>query len=120
MKIFVYGTLKRDGGAYSLMEAAEGKFLKTVRTTKDYELFVTDGGFPGMKKRLTEVEGNGVLGEVFEVNPSKTGRMDGYEGIPYLFQRKTVELEDGDTALAYVFNHEVDPANLVTAGVWNN
>lgn len=90
--VFVYGTLKRDGGNYSVMQEAGGSFVCSATTTQPHIMEVH--GLP----YLFEGSGEGhlVKGEVFCVTkPGGLERLDRLEGHPTLYERKPLRVTDG-------------------------
>lgn len=116
-RVFVYGTLKRGHSANIMIVQNYGTFVKEARTAPNYALYC-NGSFPGMKE--TDIEGEGVLGEVFEVPGEAFEVLDRYECVrDGLFRREEIELEDGSKAFAYLYNHPVAERELITNGVWH-
>lgn len=100
--LFVYGTLKRGHGAHGLLtEECGARFLRQARTTKDYALLGMSY-FPGMVRHPSP---KGVLGELYELDSiNHLAPVDRYEGVPSLFTREIIELEDGTRTYAYLYN----------------
>lgn len=117
-KIFVYGTLKRNFAAENLMKQVGATFVREARTTPNYRLLCV-GWFPGMVN-VEDQEGDrpGVLGEVYEIDPSRFGPLDSYEGTPTLFRREEIELADGEKVNTYLFNGVPDQYDEVQTGIW--
>jgi gamma-glutamylaminecyclotransferase len=87
-KLFVYGTLKRDGGNHHYL--ASQRFLGAARTSPGYRLFEV-GGFPGMVPFLSDERG--VTGEVWEVDDAGLAILDEFEGVHEgLYRRERVPL----------------------------
>jgi gamma-glutamylcyclotransferase (GGCT)/AIG2-like uncharacterized protein YtfP len=79
MKLYVYGTLKRDGcAAYLLTEA---HFLGEVATAPHYRLY-SAGWFPVMVE--SEDYGQSIQGELWEISETLLPRLDHYEGSGYV------------------------------------
>lgn len=103
MRLFVYGTLKRDCRAHILMKTSGACYIGDVKTTTKYHMY-NIGCFPGIVENEEEI-GNGVQGELYEIDEAMTGELDKYEGIEHgLFKKATIELEDGSQAVAYLYN----------------
>jgi gamma-glutamylcyclotransferase (GGCT)/AIG2-like uncharacterized protein YtfP len=117
MRIFVYGTLRRNQTAYHLMEDANAEYLGEARTTNDYILYnVYD--FPGMIKSHS-LRLNGVRGELFEVDENNMRKINRYECVESnLFKRDVVELVDGTQAIAYFYNQDISESTLIESGIW--
>lgn len=119
MRVFVYGTLKADGHANGLMRDAGAKFICETRTSEDYRLFDV-GGFPGLRRTNGDSPG-GVSGEVWDVPPGNFRDLDYYEGIENgLFRKEEIDLFDGSSAMAYIFNRAIDTRRQIKSGVWEN
>ena len=117
-KVFVYGTLRKNQSAHSLIKKAPGHFLKQLRTAPKYHLFDV-GSFPGMVEDETEI-GPGILGELYEVPESAFRDLDRYECVNTgLFRRAEVLLEDGSTANAYIFTSNMNNAQKIESGIWS-
>ncbi len=113
MKLFVYGSLKKDGSAHYLLKTA--KFIKSIRTTKDYQLY-SISWFPGMVKQSSD---NGVLGELYDL-PDEDSKalqaLDRYEGP--CFTKTEIDLEDGSKTFTYLFNQSILDCKPVVDGIW--
>lgn len=76
MRIFVYGTLKRDHSNHGYLRGQQ--FIGMAMTQPRYRLHDL-GGFPGMV--LDEREGTSIHGEVWEVDAECLARLDVLEDI---------------------------------------
>ncbi len=114
-KIFVYGTLKKGHRAHNFLEEHNAVFLKEVSTHPEYHLYKL-GWFPGMV--LDEHIRGGVRGELYEVSEECLERLDQYEGAPHLFRREEMELDDGTTAISYLYRKEFSQDDRIEGGVW--
>jgi|688.fasta_scaffold80311_6 gamma-glutamylcyclotransferase (GGCT)/AIG2-like uncharacterized protein YtfP len=116
-EVFVYGTLRKNKTAHNLISQAPGIFIKEVRTTPKYHLYDV-GSFPGMIED-DSMEGEGILGEVWQLPEAAFKNLDRYECVSTgLFRRGKVELSDGTTADAYFFNSDMQNATLIEGGIW--
>jgi gamma-glutamylcyclotransferase (GGCT)/AIG2-like uncharacterized protein YtfP len=113
--IFVYGTLKKDGG-----NGAHTRHLReaTYRGACSIPgVMVHLGYYPG----LIEDSVCRVTGEVYEVTAQAIQSMDGYEGVPHNYQRRQVDTPWG-RAWAYYKNHVTLPLakniSCVSRGLW--
>ncbi|MGV3724713.1 MAG: gamma-glutamylcyclotransferase family protein, partial [Actinomycetota bacterium] len=88
--LFVYGTLKRGHRLHHHMLEAE--FLGSARTTTGFALYRIEW-YPAM---VTERDGLGVSGELYEASPALLELLDEVEGAPDLFQRVEIELAELD------------------------
>ena len=92
--LFVYGTLKRGQRNHHLMR--EARFLGEAVTAPLYTLLDL-GSFPGMIPGGTTA----VHGELYEVGPGLLARLDRHEGVPRLYTRGVVWLENRALAESY-------------------
>lgn len=116
--LFVYGTLKRGDCRHNVLGGA--RFIGEARTTPGYSLF-SCGPFPAMVARMSEEGVAGVQGELYEVDESLLDRtLDRIEGVPYLYDRGTVEIAEGaaPTAVSYIYQKPVTGLPPVPDGVW--
>lgn len=118
--ILVYGTL-RPGHAANvyLRDKAEHKGSTRISAT-----MYNCGWFPGIKlaaKGDFVTEGPKVTGDVYEITDEGLPEiLDGYEGYPNLYGRKTVETEDGRKVWVYTYNHAVRDESIIGSGDWND
>lgn len=113
MRFFCYGTLKKGFRAHHMLSNA--LFLGEATTHPRYHL-CNVSWFPGMVE--DESISGGVQGELYEVTEDDLQSMDRYEGAPELFRRDEVELSDGTSAIAYLFNKPHANFSRVEGGVW--
>ena len=111
--LFVYGTLKRGQRNHGLMR--EARFLGEAITFPDYTLLDL-GSFPGIIAGGTTA----VHGELYEVGPDLLARLDRHEGVPRLYVREAVHMDETDKAESYFL---VDPGRIaqgiiVETGFW--
>lgn len=102
MKIFVYGTLKRNQGNNSLLTGCGADFLTTA-TTKSPRKLVIDG-LPYLNK--PDIDGGVyVRGEIWEVPDHMVWRIDLLEGHPDWYKREEDLFldESGNTWKAWVY-----------------
>lgn len=113
MRLFVYGTLRRDECRHSVLGRFNPTFVKEVKTASTYKLLDL-GAFPAM------VHGDrAVIGELYDVSDDAIPTFDMIEGVPYLFNRNTIALQDGTNAIAYIFMRDTDAPEIIT-GDWKN
>src|SRR6185503_19126868 len=100
--VFTYGTLKRGFRNHILL--AHCALIDTVCTKPKYLLYDC-GSYPCMVK---SDNGKYIKGEVYEVDPTTLKRLDQLEGVPWLYQRDTVELVNfpHDT-IAYFYQESI-------------
>jgi gamma-glutamylcyclotransferase (GGCT)/AIG2-like uncharacterized protein YtfP len=93
-RIFVYGTLRRGRANHGVIAAA--RYLGPARTKPAWRR-VTFGPYPAI------VPGEDVIdGELYEVDEAMLTILDRFEGVPELYVRIEIELDDGTRAQAYV------------------
>ncbi len=115
MRLFVYGTLKRDDRAHYLLKIWNPDFIGEAKTNEDYHIY-NQGAFPGLVKDAT-IEG-GVHGELFEVSEECMKALDYYEGVGHgLYRREVVLLEDGSTATSYLMLR-ANKSRRIASGIW--
>lgn len=102
-EIFVYGTLKRGFRNHVLL--SDSKFLAEV-VTKPLYLLYDCGPYPCLVK-AKDGKGNSIHGEAYLVDDNVMTRLDRLEGVPYLYQRGELELENGRKLIAYFFQEDV-------------
>ena len=110
--VFVYGTLMRGERAHSYLDKAEysGEYL-----LRDHEMYDL-GRYPA----IVPAEGGVVYGEVYRIARDMLVDMDSYEGEGYLYNRKTVTVEnDGGRleAFVYVYAKEIY-GKRIAGGRW--
>ena len=83
--VFVYGTLKKDGSNFHVMQKAGGIFKCKALTAPFYRL-ISFGGFPGMTSGLNCTFR--IAGELFEI--TNIDPIDVLEGYPSFYDRKQI------------------------------
>jgi gamma-glutamylcyclotransferase (GGCT)/AIG2-like uncharacterized protein YtfP len=112
MLIFVYGTLRR--GESNHAELGPARYLEDAWTSASYEL-VDLGHYPA----LLEGGDDAVRGELYEVPESWVARLDVFEDVPSLYERKQIEIS-GASALGYVMRREIaGDAPRIASGDWS-
>ena len=121
MRLFVYGSLKKGYSAHDrFISQWNPTFLGSVRTTPEYHIYQISW-FPGMVIDNL-VEGDGVEGEVYDIDEECLQAMDMYEGCSGntgLFRREEITLQDGTKAIAYLYNQTFSSKNRIENGVWS-
>jgi gamma-glutamylcyclotransferase (GGCT)/AIG2-like uncharacterized protein YtfP len=100
MKVFVYGTLKSGKRRNFYLTRDNAKLLGEVKTEAKYMLYkplFTD--YPCMSECK---QGISVEGELWEVTDETLAALDSVEGVPHLFHRATIKLDNGEEAIAYL------------------
>lgn len=111
MHLFVYGTLLR--GEPNHPQLTDAAFVRSTRTEARYEL-VDLGGYPA----LLEDGATAISGEIYEVDLELLEKLDAFEEVPELYERKRVCLIDGDVE-AYVMSRDrAIGAPTIEDGVW--
>lgn len=101
--LFVYGTLKRNERNHFLL--AGQTFLQVARTQPHYRLF-DQGSYPCL---VPWDPGLSIEGEVYEVKEEALEQTDLLEGIPTLYDRAMIELQDfEEPVLVYLYQQSVE------------
>lgn len=88
MKLFVYGTLKRDYSNHACLSGQE--FLGEACTVPGYTLYSL-GSYPGLVADSTDR--HGVAGEVWSVDAKALAQLDALEGLAEgLYTRRLIPL----------------------------
>tara|TARA_Y100001934_G_scaffold168676_1_gene200472 strand:- start:139 stop:495 length:357 start_codon:yes stop_codon:yes gene_type:complete len=113
INIFVYGTLREGEPFHHLLQGT--KQLALTRTTADFRLLHL-GEYPGM------VDGGNtqVVGEIYEVPSSLVSILDEYEDYPLLYDRRTIRLENGTEAIAYILRLPKTDYPIIASGDWKS
>jgi len=84
--------------------------MRNAKTKPCYRMFHiegADGGYPALVDSPSG-ECYSVDGEIYEVSFSKLSELDSIEGVPWLYQRKQIELEGAEeNVLAYIYQQDV-------------
>ena len=96
-KLFVYGTLKQ--GFYNNYLLKDSKFLKNVVTDDEYPMFMRCENFPYLKN---ENKGYNIKGELWEVSDEKIKELDYFEGVPDLYYRDTLKVNNEDVFVYFM------------------
>lgn len=118
-KFFCYGSLKRDFSDHDMIRS-KSVFIGEAKTESRYQLYEMCW-FPGMVK--VKKNGINVHGELYEIIDDETFiELDRYEGVPSLFKRSTIILDDGQEAVAYLFNQNPSDfeIEIIKDGVWKH
>jgi gamma-glutamylcyclotransferase (GGCT)/AIG2-like uncharacterized protein YtfP len=111
--IFVYGTLLR--GEENHPQMSDAAFVRAARTEARYEL-VDLGGYPA----LLEDGHTAVSGEIYEVDDALLEALDQFEEVPWLYQRKPVQLVDGCVEAYVMPREQAVGAPRIADGDWRN
>ena len=111
VKVFVYGTLKREGSNHDVMVRADGRFLCNAKTKELRKLIVS--GLPYLCDGQAP-DGYHVEGEIFEV-PHERGldNIDNLEGNGHFYLRRLDDFTECDSpnehsAWVYYIMREID------------
>jgi gamma-glutamylaminecyclotransferase len=110
--LFVYGTLLSGEPSHALLDGASP--LGAAKTRPELELFDL-GPYPAI------VSGGvtAISGELYEVATPMLAALDVHEGVPLLFKRRRIELEDGRSAEAYFLDaDQVRGRRRIKSGDW--
>jgi gamma-glutamylcyclotransferase (GGCT)/AIG2-like uncharacterized protein YtfP len=88
IRLFVYGTLKRGMPKNGYLAGQE--YLGPARTEVGYRLYDC-GRYPGL---VATADGGVIDGELWRVGEAILPQLDAYEGVPDLYQRGEVRLQD--------------------------
>lgn len=101
--VFVYGTLKKG---YSNHHYLHGQtFIQEAETLPNYRLWDC-GRYPCM---VEDKKGNSIQGEVWEVDEHCLRAMDRLEGVPFLYRRDVIKLENfHKPVIGYLFQRDTD------------
>lgn len=111
MKLFVYGTLKRNKRAHHLMDGAV--FL--CEYTVNGSLYGRKGIPYPMAKFMT---GGTIHGELYEITEDMLPAMDAYEGHPHLYLRKMIMDDVMDSYFVYEYQGDVSNLDVIKSGVF--
>lgn len=113
-KIFVYGTLKRGNCRAGVLRNQQ--FLGEATTAPSYRLFEV-GSYPAL---VVDDNGLSVEGELWEVDPECLTLLDEIEGVPTLYQRMPVVIDDPPGVEAETYVYQPSVAGLAECGCrWN-
>ncbi len=101
MRIFVYGSLKKDKKLHGYLK--NSKFLGNALTCHKYPMILSKSGW---YPYLFEKKGIGkyVKGEVYDVSPNILKVLDRVEEAPYYYYRKKISVcLNGKTTKAWVY-----------------
>jgi gamma-glutamylaminecyclotransferase len=112
VSLFVYGSLKR--GHENHRELGAVAYRGKRATAPGFALFQV-GQYPV----LVRSSGGVVYGELYAVPVALLSRLDEFEGCPWLYERRLIELSDGSSAFSYVMPAcRLEGARPVPGGQW--
>jgi len=113
-KLFVYGTLRQEGGHLRHSIMATSTFLGKYKTKPKYDM-INLRSFPGLLKDGQNV----VTGEVYEVDRDTLKSCDIIEGHPRFYKREDIDLEGIEGVQAYFLpRKEYGHMPKVESGDW--
>lgn len=102
MYIFVYGTLKSGLRNHHLLSTS--RFIKKTKTKPYYKMY-SCGSYPCIVECKSGVA---VEGEVYEIDENTLRHLDRLEGVPYLYDKDAIMLEDfHPMTTAYFYQNDV-------------
>ena len=113
VKVLVYGTLRHGERAEYLL-GTNRKMLGAVRVP-GFDIYHL-GSFPGIRPNPTGT----ITCDLFEIDESEVRGLDRYEGEGSLYIRDEVELESGDRAFIYIYNHTPQEKEKIESGEWKS
>jgi gamma-glutamylcyclotransferase (GGCT)/AIG2-like uncharacterized protein YtfP len=100
--VFTYGTLKRGHPNNHYLNGQ--KFVQEAITAPGYLLY-DNGWYPCM---VEAENGHEVKGEIWEVTAETMKRLDQLEGVPTLYQRRTIKIPDfPNEVIGYIYQREI-------------
>lgn len=111
--LFVYGSLKRGLVHHEQMQG--GRFVGTARLN-GHHLVLYEEGYPALVR--SDEPTSWVGGEIFEVSSDHLARLDEFEGVPTLYQRIVVTLDEGTRAFSYVVSNAIGARFPKIESVW--
>lgn len=98
--VFVYGTLKSGYWNHRCLAGATEGPIKTRTKHANYDMF--GDGIP----YVTEGGTKHIVGEMYRVSDDiLKGPLDSLEGHPHAYERREVELDNGETAWLYFYDN---------------
>jgi molybdenum cofactor cytidylyltransferase len=115
-QLFVYGTLMRGGVRHHVLRGQ--RFLREALTLPRYLLFDL-GAYPGLV--VANGGGQGIHGELYEVERRLIPELDGIEGAPTLYRMEPVSIEcEAAPVYSYFYRQSVEGKHLCAGGRWRN
>jgi gamma-glutamylaminecyclotransferase len=111
IKIFVYGTLKRNKQFNYIMKRA--KFIGEAETIEKYALYFDHIPYMVKNEKISNVKG-----EVYEVTSDLLKLIDDFEEHPDYYKREEirVKLENGDIISVWAYLFPEKRGNLIESG----
>jgi gamma-glutamylcyclotransferase (GGCT)/AIG2-like uncharacterized protein YtfP len=112
--ICVYGTLKKTYHNNRLLEGQT--FVQDCVTAPHYRLYDC-GWYPCLVEDNSK--GYPVKGEIWQVDEGTLWNLDRLEGVPYLYQRKAINLSNFDQPVeAYFYQNGTNQFRELVSGEW--
>lgn len=112
--VFVYGSLKRGHEHHDQMSGAT--YVGETELAR-HRLVLYEGSYPALTQ--DPLAQGPVLGELFLVSEELLQKLDAFEEVPELYERKNVSLECGRMAYAYVIDVRRASGYPPLDGPWN-
>ena len=113
MRVFVYGTLKRNHGNWRYYLKNNSTYLGEYETDPNFTL-ISLGAFPGVLLHGN----NSIKGELFEVSDVQFSRIDRLEGYPSFYNRIEIETPHGPSWMYYLDREQYESYPEVESGEW--
>jgi gamma-glutamylcyclotransferase (GGCT)/AIG2-like uncharacterized protein YtfP len=110
-RLFLYGTLMSGERSHGRLRGSP--CLGPARTIAAYTLFHL-GAYPAMA-------GGGetaIQGELYEVDAALLAELDAFEGVPDLYERVAVRLEDGEAQGYAMRREQLAGRPVIAGGAW--
>jgi len=111
VRVFVYGTLRIGEPYHHLMSACE--YLGQCTTKAEFAL-INLGRYPGIIRDGS----TSIVGDLYIVGPQTLQELDEYEGYPDYYTRESIQLADGNTAIAYIYIRDTLEFSEIPSGDW--
>lgn len=112
--VFVYGSLRRGEHNHRLLVDVGARYVKAARTPPHYRLLDL-GSYPAAVRDGATA----LVGEVYDVDDAGMVELDRLEGVPRLYRRALVGLQDGTDAVIYTMDTaQVVGRREVAGGDW--
>jgi gamma-glutamylcyclotransferase (GGCT)/AIG2-like uncharacterized protein YtfP len=101
--LYVYGTLRTGQSNNHYLNGQ--KFVQEAITAPNYLLY-DNGFYPCM---IESENGRAIKGEIWEVTEETMNRLDQLEGVPTLYQRRTIKIPNfPNEVIGYIYQKEIN------------
>lgn len=126
IRVFVYGTLKKEHGNNVLIQASEGEFMGYDSVEGAYKM-CDMGGFPGVFHPGDGSTHNTIYGELWALQPEGLATLDMLEGHPNFYKREKLWTNNEKKAWMYFLSPRYmsqmaqlrQPKRRIMSGLWN-